>query len=255
MIYRIKKLLYAILPTAWYLASMQRGFFLLFDLGLLRKDSRFKFHYAIQKLIKNEDVVLDIGANLGYFSKLFARKNRQGKLIAIEPIPPFYKRLNRILSSFSQVEILNVALGAEKGKLHMAMPVQEGVIRTGLPHVIEEESLSQFPDAIEVPVIDAKGFFKELKHLNYIKCDIEGYEWVVFSGIQEEINRLRPLVQIEISELHVAEFLQYFSQIDYVQCGLYERKLKEEKGKQAETSDYLFIPKEKKEEIFNTFNA
>lgn len=255
MIVRIKKILYRILPTSLYLACMQHGFFILFDLGILKSDERFKFHYATKKLIKEGDVVLDIGANLGYFSKLFARKNTKGTLYSIEPIPIFFNRLKAILSSYSHVKLTHAALGASHGNLHMIMPVQQGVLRTGLPHVISEEEAKLNPDHLTVPVQSAQEFLANLPHLHYIKCDIEGYEWTVFSTLGAELNRLRPLVQIEISERYIAEFCEFFKGLDYVQCGLYDNKLIEEHGKQRVTSDFLFIPMDKKDHIFSTFNS
>ena len=136
MIFRIKRLLYRLLPTHLYVALLQRGFFLLFDLGLLRSDARFKFHYAAKKLIRETDIVLDIGANLGYFSKLFARINSKGMLYSIEPIPLFFNRLHKIISKYPHVELVHAALGNQEGHLYMVMPEQGGIIRTGLPHVI-----------------------------------------------------------------------------------------------------------------------
>jgi FkbM family methyltransferase len=234
---------------------MQHGFFILFDLGILKSDERFKFHYATKKLIKEGDVVLDIGANLGYFSKLFARKNTKGTLYSIEPIPLFFNRLKVILSSYSHVKLIHAALGASHGNLHMIMPVQQGVMRTGLPHVISEEEAKLNPDHLTVPVQSAREFLANLPHLDYIKCDIEGYEWTVFSTLGIELDRLRPLVQIEISERYIPEFCEFFKGLNYVQCGLYDGKLIEEHGTQRVTSDFLFIPLEKKDKIFSTFNS
>jgi FkbM family methyltransferase len=234
---------------------MQHGFFILFDLGILKSDERFKFHYATKKLIKEGDVVLDIGANLGYFSKLFARKNTKGTLYSIEPIPMFFNRLKIILSSYSHVKLIHAALGASPGNLHMVMPVQQGVMRTGLPHVISEEEAKLNPDHLTVPVQSAREFLANLPHLDYIKCDIEGYEWTVFSTLGIELDRLRPLVQIEISERYIPEFCEFFKGLNYVQCGLYDGKLIEEHGTQRVTSDFLFIPLEKKDKIFSTFNS
>ena len=234
---------------------MQHGFFILFDLGILKSDERFKFHYATKKLIKEGDVVLDIGANLGYFSKLFARKNTKGTLYSIEPIPLFFNRLKVILSSYSHVKLIHAALGASHGNLHMIMPVQQGVMRTGLPHVISEEEAKLNPDHLTVPVQSAREFLANLPHLDYIKCDIEGYEWTVFSTLELELDRLRPLVQIEISERYIPEFCEFFKGLNYVQCGLYDGKLIEEHGTQRVTSDFLFIPLEKKDNIFSTFNS
>lgn len=234
---------------------MQHGFFILFDLGILKSDERFKFHYATKKLIKEGDVVLDIGANLGYFSKLFARKNTKGTLYSIEPIPLFFNRLKVILSSYSHVKLIHAALGASHGNLHMIMPVQQGVMRTGLPHVISEEEAKLNPDHLTVPVQSAREFLANLPHLDYIKCDIEGYEWTVFSTLELELDRLRPLVQIEISERYIPEFCEFFQGLNYVQCGLYDGQLIEEHGTQRVTSDFLFIPLEKKDNIFSTFNS
>ena len=234
---------------------MQHGFFILFDLGILKSDERFKFHYATKKLIKEGDVVLDIGANLGYFSKLFARKNTKGTLYSIEPIPLFFNRLKVILSSYSHVKLIHAALGASHGNLHMIMPVQQGVMRTGLPHVISEEEAKLNPDHLTVPVQSAREFLANLPHLDYIKCDIEGYEWTVFSTLGIELDRLRPLVQIEISERYLPEFCEFFQGLNYVQCGLYDGQLIEEHGTQRVTSDFLFIPLEKKDNIFSTFNS
>ena len=234
---------------------MQHGFFILFDLGILKSDERFKFHYATKKLIKEGDVVLDIGANLGYFSKLFARKNTKGTLYSIEPIPLFFNRLKVILSSYSHVKLIHAALGASHGNLHMIMPVQQGVMRTGLPHVISEEEAKLNPDHLTVPVQSAREFLANLPHLDYIKCDIEGYEWTVFSTLELELDRLRPLVQIEISERYLSEFCEFFQGLNYVQCGLYDGQLIEEHGTQRVTSDFLFIPLEKKDNIFSIFNS
>ncbi len=255
MVYLIKKCLFRLLPTSLYLQAMQTGFFLLYDLGILKNDSRFKYHYGIRKLISSDDTVLDIGANLGYFSVLFSRLNKKGKLYAIEPIPLFYNRLKSILSKYTHATAIHTAFGEKEGTLYMVMPEQKGTLRTGLPHVIDPSELGKHMNPIEVPVLNASAFLAPFDRLDYIKCDIEGYEWVVFNAIKAEISRLRPLVQIEISEQNIPLFLAYFSELGYIQAGIYDHQLVEEFGKQRETSDYLFIPSERKSALFTKFNA
>jgi FkbM family methyltransferase len=255
MIFRIKRLLYRLLPAHVYVALVQRGFFLLFDLGLLRSDARFKFHYAAKKLIRETDIVLDIGANLGYFSKLFARINSKGKLYSIEPIPLFFNRLHKIISKYPHVELVHAALGNQEGHLYMVMPEQGGIIRTGLPHVVSEEEAKTHPKHLQVPVLDAKRFLAGFERLDFIKCDIEGYEWTVFSELGEHLQRLRPMVQVEIAERYNPEFIGFFKKLGYVQCGLYKGVLILEDGKQQEASDFLFIPKEKQAELFLRFKS
>lgn len=255
MLYKLKRLLFRIMPLRLYLSTLQIGFRFLFVTGLLKRDERFKFHYACKKLINKADVVIDMGANLGYFSSVFARLNPQGRLYAFEPIPLFKDRLTKKLHGFAHVEIINAALGAQEGVLNMVMPSQNGMIRTGLPHVIEAHETEKYQDVLKVPVIEARKFLESMPRLNYIKCDIEGYEWVVFETLKSELNRLRPIVQIEISEKYISDFQSFFEGIDYIQTGLYSGKLIEENGPQKVTSDFLFIPSERKVEIFSKFKA
>ena len=53
MIGIIKRILTKVLSQQGYLKAMHRGFYFLFDLGLLKRDQRFKFHYKVASLIKN----------------------------------------------------------------------------------------------------------------------------------------------------------------------------------------------------------
>ena len=89
----IKKILARILSQKAYLQTLHFVFYVMYDLRLLRGDKRFKYHYLIRKIIQEDYVVVDIGANLGYFAKNFSRLAKQGKVIAIEPVPAFFNVL------------------------------------------------------------------------------------------------------------------------------------------------------------------
>ena len=86
----IKKLLFKVLPQSTYLKLLHRSFYLLYDLNLLKNKKSFKYHYMVKEFIKDGDIIIDIGANLGYFSKTFARMSPSGKVICIEPLPQYY---------------------------------------------------------------------------------------------------------------------------------------------------------------------
>ena len=98
MISFVKRILFKLLKQRAYLKAMHRGFYFLYDLGVLKSDKRFKYHYIVKQLIKKDFTVIDIGANLGYFAKIFARLTPQGKVICIEPILPFYQILQKYTS-------------------------------------------------------------------------------------------------------------------------------------------------------------
>ena len=57
----IKKILYNSLSLEGYLRLLQRSYFVLYNIGLLRFSGKFHYHYNIKKLIDRGDTILDIG--------------------------------------------------------------------------------------------------------------------------------------------------------------------------------------------------
>jgi FkbM family methyltransferase len=241
----IKKFLAGILSQKAYLRTLHRVFYLMYDLRLLRGDKRFKYHYLIRKIIQEDFVVVDIGANLGYFAKNFSRLAKQGKVIAIEPVPVFYHVLTHFLGNKKNIEIHNVALGKEEGIITMVMPESDGFIRTGLPHIAASEEEKKNNKTQDVKIVKAKDFIGKIPKIDYIKCDIEGYEGIVFEEIKSILEAKRPLVQLEISEQNSDHLLKLFQSIDYIQFGVCNFKFIQENGNQLEEGDFLFVPSEK----------
>lgn len=246
MIVTAKKILYKLLNQKTYLRTLHRSFYLLYDLGLLKKDARFKYHYMVKKLIKKDDTIVDIGANLGYFSKNFARLAKEGRVISIEPVKPFFEILEHFLGNLKNVTLYNYALGTEKGTITMVLPESNGMIRTGLPHIAESEEEKKQHKTHEVEIIKGSELLGALNKIDYIKCDIEGYETVVFEEIKSVIEKHLPIIQIEIGPENEAQMLRYFADLGYVQYGIANFKLvKESPGTQMEQGDFLFVHESK----------
>lgn len=228
-----------------YLRVLHRSFYLLYDLGILKRDARFKYHYMVRELIKADFTVVDIGANLGYFSKNFARLANQGKIISIEPVPVFFETLKRFMKKFNHVELYNAALGNEVGTITMVLPETDGMIRTGLPHIAESEEEKKKHRTQEVAIVKGSELLKDLDRLDYIKCDIEGYELNVFQELKPVLQKHKPYVQIEIAEKNLTEMLELFSELGYTQFGIKDFKFIQELGKQHEEGDFFFVPEDR----------
>jgi FkbM family methyltransferase len=250
----LKKILFKLLSQRAYLKTLHRSFYLLYDLGFLKNDARFKYHYMVKQLIEPNFSVLDIGANLGYFSKNFARLAKNGKLISIEPVPVFFETLSYFMKKFPHVTLYNVALGTEKGTITMVLPESNGMIRTGLPHIAESEEEKQLNANQEVQIVKGSELLSDLDRLDYIKCDIEGYELNVFKDIKPVLEKHLPFVQIEIAEKNLPEMIDLFSSLGYTQFGIKDFKFIEERGKQAEDGDFFFVPSAKLEDFKKKFN-
>ncbi len=248
MIVFAKKLLFKLLSQKTYLKTLHRGFYFLYSLGFLKNDQRFKYHYMVKDLIEPTDTIVDIGANLGYFSKTFSRLVPQGKLVSIEPVKPFFETLNYFIGSKSNVKIYNCALGNEEGTITMVMPESNGMIRTGLPHIASSEEEKQAHKTHDVELIKGSKLLGSLDKIDYIKCDIEGYEVVVFNEIKSVIEKQKPTVQIEIGPENEKEMISYFKELGYIQYGIANFKIvKENSDSQLEQGDFLFVHQTKTE--------
>ena len=240
----IKQFLFSMLSEKSYLKLLHRVFYVLFDIGLLKGDHKFKYHYKVKSFIKEDDVVLDIGANLGYFAKTFSRITPKGKVICVEPLPQYFNVLSHFLGQKKNVTLHNVALGKDSGTVTMVLPMQDGMIRTGLPYVSKDKTGSN-ERTQEVRIVNPLSLIEDETKLDYIKCDIEGYEWIVFQALKPALVEHLPIVQLEIANKNLEDFIKFFDALEYVQYGISNYKVIREEGKQKEDGDYLFVPKSK----------
>src|SRR5271165_4314514 len=96
----------------------------LFLLKALRRGSVEKRFYL--SIVRKGDVVIDIGANVGYFTMLFADlTGKRGQVHAFEPIPATFKELSKNIRRFPGYKgvFLNcAAVGDSKRSTSMLLP-------------------------------------------------------------------------------------------------------------------------------------
>ncbi len=196
---QFKILLFRLLGKQVYLRLISRLFLRLYRYNMLK--NFFPQHYYIKKLIQEGDTVLDLGANLGYYTIPMALAcGPRGRCIAVEPIPEFRKVLEDNIRDhgLKNVEIIPHALGTKDHEpLLLGIPREKGY-RHGLTRVIpggkEEYYLEVHPVESRTP----EKLFTHLRKVNFIKCDIEGYEKHILPGFKPLLEKWTPKVQIEI---------------------------------------------------------
>jgi len=184
-----------------YLILVSKFFFFFFHTGLLRISKSFYCHYYVSNLVKKGDVIIDIGANLGYFTRIFAESTGEsGKVYAVEPVALFIKILTKNLKHFKNVEIIPFALGrSDNIWVKMGMPDHLKYFSHGRTHIIDDSESGKCCFITEAVVRNPSILFSDLSRLDYIKCDIEGYESEVIPEMAGLIRRFRPVIQIETS--------------------------------------------------------
>jgi len=195
---RIKHLYFSFVGKNFYLKTLHVAFFAAYHAGLLRNNSIYKYHYFVKNLIKKGDVVIDIGANLGYYTKLFSNwVGSSGKVYAVEPVREYVEIILWSTRKRKNIELLPYALGAENKSINMVVSGRHGYLRTGLPQVQTSGDVSSYEFSFPAEMKKGSELFSNLHRLDYIKCDIEGYEEFVIPEIKTIIEQHKPVIQIE----------------------------------------------------------
>jgi len=137
----------------------------------------------IAKLAKAGGLMVDVVANYGYYSCIWAAAGVNNRVVAFEASPRNLSALkgNLIKNRFeTQVDVQEIALGKESGKLLFNLGPAEQSGWGGL--VIENK-----PGVIEVPVVSLDEVFMNLQceHIDGLKIDTEGADtWVIYGAEQ-----------------------------------------------------------------------
>ena len=165
-------------------------------------------------LLKPDDVVVDVGANIGYYTILAAsRICENGKIFAFEPVSSTFFRLKRNVQGIPSVEPCQMACGDEDGFIEIYVSDFRLNGQSGSSRILSP--LHDNPNIKEkVPLIRLDTFFKgrgDLK-IDLIKIDTEGYELKVIKGMENIIHYnkdIKILVEINAKFIHMSGSTPY----------------------------------------------
>jgi FkbM family methyltransferase len=145
----------------------------------------------IMQLVQATDTVIDIGANMGWYSINIAKKYPSSSVHAFEPIPKTYSflRKNTLLNEISNVKILNFGLSNEAKDITFYFYPEGGVNASSA-------NLSERADAelITCHVERLDDYVNQTSiNVDFIKCDVEGAELFAFEGQQKRFNETSQL--------------------------------------------------------------
>ncbi len=194
---RIQHLLQSVLGLQTYL-----NLFSWYKIKTLKSDVGENDFFHFLKLIPTDVDVLDIGANIGIMSYYLSKNATQAHVFSFEPIPNNIETLKWIKKRFklSNMDILETALGNENGSINMVLPVVDNVKKQGLSHVLTEE-IKDFNEGIPFTAKSARlDDVEDIKNrkIGAIKIDVENFEYQVFLGSKELLERDRPVIYCEL---------------------------------------------------------
>lgn len=140
--------------------------------------------------------VLDIGANIGYFSLLAAKLvGPAGQVFAVEPNMENCKLLHasKALNQLDHLAILQFAAGRTTGLLTLNTSYSNGTTSALSPQV------DVVMASRTVPAIQLDHLREFDAGVDFIKIDVEGAEYNALSGAKELLRRFKPVIVSEFS--------------------------------------------------------
>ncbi len=140
------------------------------------------------------DVVLDIGANIGWYSLLLEQQVPDGvDIFAFEPDPLNFELLqhNLSLNQATRVTAIQKALAEEEGIKHLYRHASSNLGRHSLLQLQDGESVEVNTTSLD-SFWDAQGLGSRIPR--FIKIDIEGYELLALRGARKILERCPALL-------------------------------------------------------------
>lgn len=153
--------------------------------------------HLFKNLIRDTDVVLDVGANIGCTALLFG--DIGNKVYAFEPSPTTFQFLEQNVSDSGLKNVcpVKMGLGDKSGEYTLTFSPSNrsgGFVsnqtRASEGFTVEDIVIRRLDDAIKslsVPKVD------------FIKIDVEGFEAKVLKGAEETLAEYRPTVVLELN--------------------------------------------------------
>ncbi len=162
-----------------------------------------RFHDALLGAVREGDEIWDVGANVGFYTELLARRAGDGGTVrAFEPAPHCFEQLRRRTEEkeLRNVQLHQVALGAEAGSMQMEIfedpeqgshrvigPGEGGAGATTRVVVVRGDEL-RAREQLGVPQV--------------VKIDVEGFEEEVIQGMEQTLRD--PACRAIFCEVHFA---------------------------------------------------
>lgn len=155
-------------------------------------------------MLESQDVVFDIGSNIGYYALLASRYTK--KVYAFEPDPRNFPGLkkNIELNNCINIEPYNLAVSDRESEIDFLID-SEYCNRSRIATSTQKNQKAQ---TIKVKAISVDDFVskKGINSVDVIRSDVEGYEYFIIKGAKKTIKKHKPKMFLEIHPQLIREY-------------------------------------------------
>ncbi|MEX0610110.1 MAG: FkbM family methyltransferase [Balneolaceae bacterium] len=152
-----------------------------------------------KKLVNQESSFIDIGANIGLYTKYLAPFSKE--TLSFEPVPFTYSVLKENIKYFNlrNVKAYCIAISDQVGETQIEIPIQSGVYNYYRASLEATENPGYKTHRVATETIDSL-FGESVRKISLVKCDVEGHELSVIKGADKFLKTKDAPWLIEISE-------------------------------------------------------
>ena len=213
--------------------------------------------------VKTGMIFFDIGAHVGYYSKLASNLvGKKGQVHAFEPTPSTFAILKSNFTDTPNVFLQNLAVWSETTELTL---FNYGLQLAGVnsftePRISKERDRQQkqyeFKQPFEVQATSVDRYVNEFKvKPDFIKIDAESAEYQILVGMKKTLNEIRPQITLEVGDFNIKEvvssdrIINHLLEQGYKVYTFRNGKIESYQPQNSYLSEnLLFIPKEKESE-------
>lgn len=158
-------------------------YFYLHLYSFYKQISEMKKVNFLKSFLKEGDIVLDIGANVGFYTNIFADLvGKSGKVYAFEPDKKNYNLLLHNSRYFNNIKFFNKAVGVKNETIKL----YESSTRNTDHQTYNIGDSRKYTQIKCIKIDDLK---LNLKNLRLIKIDVQGYDYFALKGMSRTLRK------------------------------------------------------------------
>jgi FkbM family methyltransferase len=159
-----------------------------------------KTHMKIPDFLgENDEIIIDLGGNEGYYALAMKKNNPKAKIVSIEPITETFKLLKKNIQSnnLKNVILINKAITSRTGKITFEIVPEVSAISSADIYLQGREWLDEKRiKKITVDSITLENLCKRLniKKIDLLKLDVEGAELEILKSSRKILMNTKKVV-------------------------------------------------------------
>lgn len=190
--------------------------------------------------LRDDDILFDIGANIGVYTCIAGDKLEEGKVVAFEPYQPNVRRCQENIEKNNvNAEVVERVLSNSKDTVEFDLPRSDSSMGRAS---IASSNMDKETISVDTIPLDNCIDSEDINFPNIVKIDVEGAEQLVLEGMEDMLStpELRTIfVEVHLPDRGLNAVTDYGGSVDNVKQLLHESGFQIEILRRQEATEHL----------------